>query len=118
MAIGGSRLVNRAPQVEFIDDFSGGQLKVFADKFGKLRLADSPSAAGINSDRHRLGDADGVRELHFALISQASGHDVLRDVASHVSSRAIDFGRILARERAATVRRITAIGIDDNFAAG
>src|SRR5258707_12692834 len=92
-----SRFVNRPPQVELFDDFFGRQLEVFADQLGKLGLTDSPSAARIYAHRHRLGDADGIGKLHFALISQAASHDVLRDVPSHISSGPIDFGRILAR---------------------
>src|SRR4029078_13176790 len=39
-------------------------------------------------------------------------------VARHVARRAIDLRRILARERAAAVRRRAAVGVDDDLAAG
>ena len=73
---------------------------------------------GIDEHRHRLGDADRVGELHHAALGQAGRDDVLRDVARHVAGRAIDLRGILARERAAAVRRRAAVGVDDDLAAG
>src|SRR5882672_11939740 len=118
VTVGRSRFVNRPSQVEFFDDLPGRQLEVFADEFGKLGFTDSPGAARVDAHGHRLGHTYGVGELDFALIGQPSGHDVLRDVPSHVSGRAINFRRILARKRTATVGRITAVGIDDNLPPG
>ena len=65
-----------------------------------------------------LRDADRVRELHLALRGDARGDDVLRDVARRVGGRAVDLRRILARERAAAVRRRAAVRVDDDLAAG
>ena len=61
--------------------------------------------------------ADRVGQLHQRAISEAGRDDVLGDVARHVARRAIDLGRILARERAAAVRRRAAVGVDDDLAA-
>ena len=51
-------------------------------------------------------------------VGQAGRDDVLGDVARHVAGRAVDLRRILARERAAAVRRRAAVGVDDDLAAG
>jgi hypothetical protein len=68
--------------------------------------------------RSRLGDADGVAHLHQSLRRKSGCDDVLCHVAGGVGGRAVDLGRILARERATAVRRRTAIGVDDDLAAG
>ena len=75
-------------------------------------------AVRVDQHRDRLGDADGVGELHGAAIGQIGRDDVLRDVARHVARRAVDLRRILARERAAAVRGRAAVGVDDDLAAG
>ena len=67
---------------------------------------------------HRLGDADGVGQLHFAAVGQAGGDDVLGHVPGHVGGAAVDLGRILAAEGAAAVPAPAAVGVDDDLAAG
>ena len=96
----------------------GVSLKCCAHELGDLLFGDASGALGVHHDRHRIGDADGVGELHQRAIGEAGGDDVLRDVARHVAGRAIDLRRILARERAAAVRRGAAVGVDDDLAAG
>ena len=50
-------------------------------------------------------------------LGEAGGDDVLRDVARHVAGRAVDLRRVLARERAAAVAAVAAVGVDDDLAA-
>ena len=88
------------------------------DDFANAIVFDAAGAIGIDIDADRIGNSDGVGQLHFAAIGQAGGHDVLRDMACHVSGTAIDLRRILAAERAAAVATPAAVGIDDDFAAG
>ena len=75
-------------------------------------------ALGVDVHADRLGDADGVGQLHFAAIGQAGGDDVLGHVPGHVGRAAIDLGRVLAAERAAAVTAPAAVGVDDDLAAG
>ena len=63
-------------------------------------------------------NADRIGQLHLAAIGQPRGHDVLGDVAGHVGGTAVDLGRILAAERAATVAAPAAVGVDDDLPAG
>ena len=70
------------------------------------------------STLRRMRDADRVGDLELAAVGEAGGDDVLRDVARGVRGRAVDLGRVLARERAAAVRRSAAVGVDDDLAAG
>ena len=75
-------------------------------------------AVGVDPDVERVGVADGVGELHLALLGQAGRDDVLGDVAGHVRGRAVDLGRVLAAEGAAAVPAAAAVGVDDDLAAG
>ncbi len=64
-----------------------------------------------------MRDADRVRDLDLAAVGKPGGDDVLRDVARRVRGRTVDLRRILARERAAAVRRGAAVGVDDDLPA-
>ena len=75
-------------------------------------------AVGVDIDRQRLGDADGIGELDGAAVGDARRDDVLGQIARGIGRRAIDLGRVLAGEGAAAVRRRAAVGVDDDLAAG
>jgi hypothetical protein len=77
-----------------------------------------PVPCSVDVDRHRLGHADGVGELDGAAVGEAGGDDVLGEVARRIGGRAVDLGRVLAREGAAAVRGRAAVGVDDDLAAG
>ena len=65
-----------------------------------------------------MRDTDSVGDLDLAAIREPGGDDVLRDVPRRVRARAVDLRRVLARERAAAVRRGAAVGVDDDLAPG
>src|SRR5690606_18403689 len=50
--------------------------------------------------------------------SQTRGDDVLGQVTGGIGRRAVHLGRVLAREGAAAVGGGTAVGVDDDLAAG
>src|SRR5439155_12420929 len=60
----------------------------------------------------------GVGDLDFALAREPGRDHVLGRIARHVASGAIDLGRILSRERAAAMASVSAVGVDDDLAAG
>ena len=95
--VGSGLLVDGAAQVQALDDALGREREVLANQLGQLGLADFAGAEGIDAHADRLGNADGVGKLHFGAIGQARGHDVLGDVARHVSRRAIHLRRVFAR---------------------
>ena len=84
----------------------------------ELRFVDLSGAVQVRIDRQRLGDADGVGELQRAAVGEAGRHDVLGEIARRVGGRAVDLGGVLAREGAAAVRSRSAVGVDDDLAAG
>src|SRR6185436_18055634 len=56
-------LVDRAQQVEHLDDALGTQVEVLVDERGELLVAELAGAFGVDRHVHRLGDADRVRHL-------------------------------------------------------
>ena len=118
VAVGGGLLVDRAQQVEHLDDALRAQVEMRVDQRGDLLVGDHAGAFGVDRHVHRLGHADRVGDLDLALVGEAGGDDVLRDVARRVGGRAVDLGRVLAAERAAAVRAGAAVGVDDDLAAG
>ena len=72
----------------------------------------------VDQQRHRIGNADRVSDLDRAVVGEAGRDDVLGEIARGIGGRAVDLGRVLAGERAAAVRRIAAVGVDDDLAAG
>ena len=91
---------------------------MLAHQGGELLVGDLAGTVGIDQDGRGLGHTDGVADLHRAALGQAGSHDVLGHVAGGVGSRAVDLGRILAGEGATAVRCGTAVGVDDDLAAG
>ena len=93
-----------------------------ADQLGKdlleLRLIDETGTVQVDIERHRIGNADRVRDLDRAAIGQAGCHDVLRQIARNISRRAVNLRRVLARESAAAMRGRTAIRINNDLASG
>ncbi len=118
MAVAGGLLVDRLVELEMLANALGRQAHQLGQHFFQLGLGDGAGAVRVDIDRQRLGDADRVAELDRAARREARGDDVLGEVARDIGGRAIDLGRVLAREGAAAVRRGTAIGVDDDLAAG
>src|SRR5690606_17184923 len=89
-----------------------------AENLLERRFVDLAGAVQVDVDGERLGDPDGVAQLNGRAFREAGGDDVLGEVARGVGGRAVDLGGVLAREGTAAVRRGSAIGIDDDLAAG
>jgi len=117
VAVGGSLLVDRAQQVEHLDDALGPQVEVLQHQLRDLLVGEHARALGVDRDVHRPRHADGVGHLDLALARQACGHDVLGHVARSVGGAAVHLRRVLAAERAAAVRAGAAVGVHDDLAA-
>ena len=94
----------------------GPKVEVLADQALDRLLRDDVRAEAVDEDAERMRDADRVGDLDLAAVGEAGRDDVLRHVARGVRGRAVDLGRILAREGAAAVRRGAAVGVDDDLA--
>ena len=118
VAVGGGLAVDRAAEVEVAQDRGRPEVEHLADELLDQRLVDVVRPEGLDVDRERVGDADRVGNLDLAALGEPGGDDVLGHVARGVGARAVDLGRILAREGAAAVRDGAAVGVDDDLAAG
>lgn len=118
MAIGSGLAVDGAQQVQHLDDALGTQVEVGGHQLGDLGVGDDARAFGVDRDVHRACHADGVGHLDLALARQAGGHDVLGHVARGVGGAAVHLGWVFAAEGAAAVGAGTAVGVDDDLAAG
>ena len=96
----------------------GAEIHHLLQGLGQPVLVDLAGLMGVDIDRERLGDADGVAELDRAALGEAGGDDVLGEIAGGIGGGAVDLGRILAREGAAAMGRRAAIGVDDDLAPG
>src|SRR3569832_841141 len=118
VAVGGRLTIDGLQQIEHGDDAARTQVEDFANELDDPRLADFAGAEGIDRDRGRFGDADGVGHLDLAAVGDAGGDDVLGDITSGVGGGAVDFARVFAGEGSAAVARHAAVGGDDDLAAG
>src|SRR5512143_2234066 len=110
MTVGSGLAVDRPQQVEHPDDSFRPQVEMRLHELGDALVGNATGALGIDGHVDRLRDADRVRDLDLALARDARRDDVLRDVARRVGRRTIDLRRVLARERAAAMRRRPAVG--------
>src|SRR3546814_2548729 len=67
--------LDRVHQVEHLQDTEGAQVEVLADQLLDHVVADLAGAEGGDRDRGRLGDADGVADLHFRSEERRVGNE-------------------------------------------
>src|SRR5260370_30962796 len=109
MAVIGCLPIDRAKEIQLLNDFRRFEVENFPDCPLKFFFVDFAGTESIDADANRLGMTDGVGELNFTSISQTGGHDILRYPAAHVSRAAVDFGCIFSRERAAALPSHSAV---------
>ena len=118
MAVSGGARIDRLVEVEMLANAARREVHDLHQRAFELGFVDAAGPVQVGVDRQRLGDADRVGELQGAALGQAGGDDVLGEIARGVGGRAVDLGRVLAREGAAAVRRRAAVGVDDDLAPG
>ena len=118
MAISRRLAEDRSAQVELPDDAARRKVEHLGHDFGDLVVRQLARALRIDQDGHRLRDADGVGQLDLAAFREACRHHVLRGVSGRVGSASVHLRGVLARESAAAVAGVAAVGVDDYLAAG
>ena len=118
MTVSRKRGVLGIEQTQLADDRRGTAVKDLFDCRDDLLLGICRGTEGIRHDRYGMRDADRVRKLDLAFFRDLRGDNVLRDVSRVVRSRTVDLCRVFARESAAAVAGIAAVGIDDDLSAG
>ena len=110
-------IVNRLRQVQLLDNDTRPHVEVLADDAHELVAALVARAVRLDEEGQRLGDADGVRELHERAARQLGVDERLGDPAGEICGAAVDFAVVLAGEGATAVRAPAAVRVDDDFAA-
>src|SRR6185312_13816803 len=118
MAVGCRAAVDRPVELERTADIGRGQPEQLRQNLLELLFGDLAGAVGVDQNRHRIGDANGVGNLDGAAVGEAGGDHVLGEIARGVSGRAVDLGRVLAGESAAAMRGVAAVRVDDDLASG
>src|SRR5262245_19555989 len=118
MAVGRGALIDRPTEPEMLPDAAWAQIHYAPERLLELGFADIAGAVQIDIERKRLRHADGVAHLQRAAVGEPRRHHVLGEIARGIGRRAVDLGRILAREGAAAMRSCPAIGVDDDLAPG
>src|SRR5262245_36384903 len=118
MAVGRGAAIDRAVELERAPDIGRRQAEDLRQRLLQLLLVDLAGPVRVDQERHRIGDADRIGDLDSAALGYAGGDHVLGEVARRVGRGAVDLGRVLAREGAAAVRGVAAVGVDDDLAAG
>ena len=95
-----------------------GQRHAFGDRSLEAGIVDGAGAMRVGIDGYRLGNTDGIGDLYGAALGQAGGDDILGEITRGIGRRTVDLRRVLAGEGATAMRRGTAIGVDDDLAAG
>src|SRR3954452_20132653 len=66
--VGGGLLIDRAMQVQRLAKGAGTQIEVLVDELLDLPATDLLRAEGLDHDRHRMPDADGVGHLDLGAL--------------------------------------------------
>ncbi len=115
MAVGGGLAIDGPAQVQPVDDGGGAQVEHLLHRRLQSLVAHRAGAEGVHPNGHRPGHADGVGQLHLALVGQPRGHHVLGHPPGGVGGGAVHLGGVLAGEGAAAVGRGAAVCIHDDF---
>ena len=108
-------LVAASLQVQILANHPRSEVKRRFNLLQDFRITGFTGTVGVDVNRQRLGDADGVGDLHQASSREAGGDDRLGRLSGDVRSGAINLRRILAREGTTTVRTPTPVGVDDDL---
>ena len=73
--VGSSLEVDRAPQVELLDDDSGTEVEVVLNDLEELSVALLAGTVGVNVDGGGLSDTNGVGKLDEGTAGETSGND-------------------------------------------
>ena len=118
MAVLGRLAVDRAGQVELLDDDARPHVEVALDDLDELVRGAVRRAVRLDEHRQRLGDTNGVRQLHQRPPRQLRMHERFGDPPRQIGRRPVDFGVVFAREGPAAMRAPAAVGVNDDLAPG
>lgn len=107
--------IDRAEQVELLDDVGRFEREDFQDGFEDFVVTEGTCAKSINVNADWKRVTDSVSELDLTLGGKTCCNDVFSDPAAHVGSATIHFGWVFARKGTTTVTTHAAIGVDNDL---
>ena len=99
MSIGSCLLINRAAEIQHLDDTGRAEVKIGTDDFHQLFIAQLSCAESIYHDGGWVGHADCIGQLDFTLVGQSGCHDILRHITGCIGSGTVHLGAVLAGKR-------------------
>ncbi len=90
MTIAGCLLVNRPEKLQIFDNPFGPEIKQVIDDSRNPVWFDLPGPVGVDHDRNRTGDPDGVGNLNLDSITETGSYEVLRDMPGHVGGTPVN----------------------------
>mmetsp|Transcript_63424 Transcript_63424/g.115764 ORF Transcript_63424/g.115764 Transcript_63424/m.115764 type:complete len:217 (-) Transcript_63424:47-697(-) len=117
MAVCSSLLVFGLPEGQGESDSTRPTIKLNLDDLGDVvsRQRSLLSTIGLHEERQRLGNTNGVRELHECALAEATLHDGLGHLTANVRSRAVDLCGVFTRECTTTMRTPASVSVNDNL---
>ena len=113
MTVSGKLGIYRTAEIEPVNKRGGTQINKSADLIGDNILVNLCRSEGIDPDRDRLGNTDGIRDLNLAPVGKPGGNDVLCYVPRGICGSPVNLRRVLPGEGSAAVTGIPAVGIND-----
>src|SRR5262249_20773182 len=83
---GGSWLVDGTAQAKILNDRRRTQIEMLVDEANNVFIGDFARTEGFDEKREWTGNTDGVGDLEFQAISEASSNEILSNMASSISS--------------------------------
>src|SRR3972149_11336931 len=118
VAVGGRLPVYGSQELQVLYELRGLHAEVRLHELLYLLYRYLLCAAGVDHDRDRVRHAYRVLELRLALGREPGRHYVLGSVPREVGSAPVDLRGVLAREGAAAVASVAAVGIGEYLPAG
>lgn len=118
MAVLGSSGVDGLGKVKLLDNDTRTQVEVVPDDLDQLLRGLVGGTVGLNEDRERVSDTNGIRELDKGTTGELSADERLGDPTGDVSGGTVNLGVVLSGESTTTVSTPATVGVDDDLTAG
>src|SRR5699024_1477494 len=107
--------IDGSTQTQIADNSGGTQVEHLGNSVGQHVFVKRGGAEGLHHDGNRMGYANGISQLHFALLGHTGSHQILCHITGSIGSGTVHLGRVFAGESTTAVTAITAVGIDNDF---
>jgi hypothetical protein len=110
-------VVDGVREVQLLNDDTRAHVEVGLDDVDKLVRGLVGGAIGLDEERERLGNTNGIRELDEGATGQLGVNQRLGDPASEVGSGTIDLGVVLSGESTTTVGTPASVSVNNDLTA-